>query len=287
MEIVREVDRMQEISNALKQKGEIITLIPTMGALHKGHLKLMEEAKKSGDILIISIFVNPTQFGPSEDFDSYPRVFEQDKSLALELGVDYIFYPSVEEMYPEGFLSYVYVEEHSKKLCGKSRPVHFRGVTTVVAKLFNIIKPHKAFFGWKDAQQLIIIKKMAKDLNIDVEVVGVDTVRESDGLAISSRNKYLTKEERKQASSLYSSLKGAKELIASGVVDANIVRRRILDELAIMNLVKIDYVEIVDMETLNPIDEIKEDTLIALAAYVGKARLIDNVIINKENLTDN
>lgn len=284
MEIVREAKTMQKISESLKLQGKIITLVPTMGALHKGHLKLMEEAKIAGDILVISIFVNPTQFGPNEDYERYPHVLEKDKKLAEEVGVDYIFYPSAEEMYPANFSTYVTVEEYSKKLCGKSRPTHFRGVTTIVTKLLNIIKPHKAFFGWKDAQQLIIIMKMVKDLNIDVEIIGVDTVREPDGLALSSRNEYLTKEERKQALSIFSSLKGAKEIISNGVINATIVKRRIVDELNLMNLLKVDYIEIVDMETLNPVNEIKENTLIAIAAYVGKTRLIDNVIIRKEDL---
>ena len=286
MEVIKEAKTMQDISESLRRTGKIITLVPTMGALHKGHLKLMEEAKNAGDILVISIFVNPTQFGPDEDYERYPRAFENDKKLAEGVGVDYIFHPVVEEMYPANFSTYVTVEEYSKKLCGKSRPTHFRGVATIVTKLFSIIKPHKAFFGWKDAQQVIIIKKMVKDLNIDVEVISIETVREPDGLALSSRNEYLSKEERKQALSVSSSLRGVKELVANGVVDATVIKRRIIDELMLMNLIKIDYVEIVDMETLNPVNKIKDDTLIALAVYVGKTRLIDNVRIIKEDLSE-
>jgi len=284
MEVVKEAKTMQDISESLRRTGKIITLVPTMGVLHQGHLKLMEEAKNAGDILVISIFVNPTQFGPNEDYERYPRAFENDKKLAEGIGVDYIFYPSVEEMYPKNFSTYVTVEEYSKKLCGKSRPTHFRGVTTIVAKLFNIIKPHKAFFGWKDAQQLIIIKKMVKDLNMDVEVIGIEIIREPDGLALSSRNEYLSKEERKQALSLSSSLRGVKELVINGVVDTAIIKRRIVDELMLMNLIKIDYVEIVVMTNLDPINQIKEDTLIAIAVWIGKTRLIDNIIIRKEDL---
>ena len=284
MEVIKEAKTMQDISESLRKAGRIITLVPTMGALHQGHLKLMEEAKNAGDILVISIFVNPTQFGPNEDYERYPRAFENDKKLADGIGVDYIFYPSVEEMYPENFSTYVTVEEYSKKLCGKSRPTHFRGVTTIVAKLFSIIKPHKAFFGWKDAQQLIIIKKMVKDLNMDVEVIGIEIVREPDGLALSSRNEYLSKEERRQALSVSSSLRGVKELVTNSVVDTAVIKRRIVDELMLMNLIKIDYVEIVDMETLNPVNKSKEDTLIAIAVWIGKTRLIDNIIIRKEDL---
>jgi pantoate--beta-alanine ligase len=242
----------------------------------------MRQGRKRGDCLVISIFVNPTQFGPAEDFDRYPRDLKQDLRLAQGVGVDIVFTPSVQEIYPDGFQTYVEVERVTQNLCGISRPRHFRGVTTVVAKLFNIVKPHLAFFGQKDYQQLIAIKQMVKDLNMDIEVIGMPTIRETDGLAMSSRNTYLNPKKRKEAARLYRSLLKGKDLFALGERNAAIILqevRRIIEE---DKAAVIDYIKICDAHTLEDIEEIKGEAVIALAVKMGKTRLIDNIILKEE-----
>jgi pantoate--beta-alanine ligase len=279
MNIFRSAAEMQAWANEARLSGNTISLVPTMGFLHEGHVALMREGKKRGDVLVISVFVNPAQFGAGEDYESYPRDLEGDAEKAAEAGADIIFAPSAKEMYPSDFQTYVDVENVTQNLCGLSRPTHFRGVTTVVTKLFNIIKPHVAVFGEKDFQQLITIRQMVKDLNMDIEVVGMPIVREEDGLAMSSRNKHLTPEEREAALCLVASLDRAAELHQGGE------RRsaRILDEaLKVINeqpLATIDYVKICSAETLEDIDTLDGIGLMALAVRIGTTRLIDNRIL--------
>nr|WP_129408700.1 pantoate--beta-alanine ligase [Marinitoga lauensis] len=261
------------------KEGKSIGFVPTMGYLHKGHLSLVEQARKDNDIVVVSIFVNPTQFGPNEDFDRYPRDLNRDMELLKPYNVDYIFHPDVNEMYSKDHSTYVEEIKLTKVLCGKSRPGHFRGVTTIVTKLFNIIRPTRAYFGQKDAQQFRVLRKMVNDLNMDVEMVEMPIIREEDGLAMSSRNIYLNSEERKQALALSKSLKKAKELYENGERNANIIKaemRKIFNE---NPLVKVDYIEIVDEYNLENVNIIENKVLVAVAAFVGKARLIDNVIL--------
>ena len=280
MQVVADVKEMQRLSEVWRREGKIISFVPTMGYLHEGHLALMKMARKKGDVLVISIFVNPTQFGPGEDFERYPRDMERDKQLAESVGVDVIFAPEVQDMYPEGYQTFVEVIEITKPLCGRSRPGHFRGVTTVVAKLFNIVKPHVAVFGEKDFQQLQVIRRMVKDLNMDVEVLGHPIVREKDGLAMSSRNVYLSPEERQAALRISRSLGVARELVAQGVREAPEVLRKVREVLTPDEGLKIDYVELRDPETLKEVSHINGPTLLAIAAFVGKTRLIDNAVIS-------
>ncbi len=280
MRIVYEPFEMQEIANKYREWGKTIGFVPTMGYLHEGHMSLVKKAKKDNDVVFVSIFVNPAQFAPNEDLDKYPRDIKRDEEMLKKEGVDFLFYPTVENMYPDNFQTYVTVEKLTKVLEGASRPTHFRGVTTVVNKLFNITKPHRAYFGKKDAQQLIVIKRMVKDLNMDIEIVGMPIVREEDGLAMSSRNKYLNQEERKEAICLYESLQKAKELIESGIEDAQQIRNE-MD--AVINSYKIPRIDYININSLTSLDELKEvkkgDTLISLAVFVGKTRLIDNLWI--------
>ncbi len=280
MRIVYEPYEMQEIANKYREWGKTIGFVPTMGYLHKGHLSLVKEAKKNNDVTFVSIFVNPTQFAPNEDLDKYPRDIERDEELLKREGVDFLFYPTVENMYPDGFQTYVNVENLTQVLEGASRPTHFRGVTTVVSKLFNITKPHRAYFGKKDAQQLIVIKKMVEDLNFDVEIVGLPIVRESDGLAMSSRNKYLNKKEREEAVCLYKSLQKAKEMIDKGTNDAETIKQEMRKIIEKYEIPKIDYISINSLSELKELKKIEKDnTLISLAVFVGKTRLIDNLWI--------
>ncbi len=280
MRIVYEPYEMQEIANKYREWGKTIGFVPTMGYLHKGHLSLVKEAKKNNDVTFVSIFVNPTQFAPNEDLDKYPRDIERDEELLKKEGVDFLFYPTVENMYPNGFQTYVSVESLTQVLEGASRPTHFRGVTTVVSKLFNITKPHRAYFGKKDAQQLIVIKKMVEDLNFDVEIVGLPIVREEDGLAMSSRNKYLNKKEREEAVCLYQSLQRAKEMIDNGTDDAETIKREMYKTINKYEIPKIDYISINSLSELKELEKIeKGNTLISLAVFVGKTRLIDNLWI--------
>ncbi|MFA4044031.1 MAG: hypothetical protein HZRFUVUK_000814 [Candidatus Fervidibacterota bacterium] len=279
MKVITSVSEMQECAMKLRSEGKVIGFVPTMGYFHEGHLSLMRRARNECDIVVVSIFVNPIQFGPGEDYERYPRDVERDLKMAEGVGVDIVFCPSVEEMYPEGYATYVNVERLTEGLCGAFRPGHFRGVTTVVTKLFNIVMPHKAYFGEKDYQQLVVIKRMVKDLNFPIEIVPCPTIRESDGLAMSSRNVYLSQEEREAALSLYRSLMTAKVLFEKGERNASVLRKVVEEGLCSSELVKPQYVEVVDAETLEPIERIERDAVIAVAAFVGKARLIDNVIL--------
>ncbi len=278
MEIVKTIKEVREKIKAAKIEGKSVGFVPTMGFLHEGHLSLIRRARRENDLVIVSIFVNPTQFGPNEDFESYPRDLDKDSQKCKEAGADLVFAPSAEEMYVENFSTFVEVEgEITKKLCGASRPVFFKGITTVVTKLFNIVLPHRAYFGQKDAQQVAVIKKMVRDLNFDIEIVPCPLIREEDGLAMSSRNIYLNEEERKAALILSKSLFMAKEKIEAGEREASKIRGFIMDNIKTEPLVQIDYVEIVDGKTLERLDVIKGDVLIALAANIGKARMIDNI----------
>lgn len=270
-------DIKKEINNMIKE-GKTIGFVPTMGYLHEGHLSLMRRAKSENDVVVISIFVNPTQFGPGEDLESYPRDLKRDKELAQSAGVDILFNPEVKEMYPIGFNSYIYPDEKlTNKLCGESRPGHFKGVTTIVGKLFNIITPNRAYFGQKDAQQVAVIKKMVNDLNFNTDIVPCPIVREGDGLALSSRNTYLNEVERNDATNISKSLFMAEAMINNGKREVKIIKQAIIDKIKIIKNSDIDYVKIVDANTLEIISKIEGEVLIALAIKVGKTRLIDNI----------
>lgn len=279
MEVITSVSEMQSRAAKLRSDGKVIGFVPTMGYFHEGHLSLMRRARSECDIVVVSIFVNPIQFVPGEDYERYPRDVERDLRMAEGVGVDIVFHPSVEEMYPEGYATYVNVERLTEGLCGAFRPGHFRGVTTVVAKLFNIVMPHRAYFGEKDYQQLVVIKRMVRDLNFPIEIVPCPTVREEDGLAMSSRNVYLLPDERKAALSLSRGLMAAQKMFMSGERDAATLKRIVEEHLRSSELVRPQYVEVVDAETLEPIERVERDAVIAVAAFVGKARLIDNVIL--------
>lgn len=281
MKIFETIDQLREALRKYKS-GQTIGFVPTMGYLHRGHLSLVEQSKKENDVTVVSIFVNPTQFGPGEDFDSYPRDAERDERLLRELAVDVVFYPLIKEIYPEGYATYVEVEKLGNVLCGKSRPTHFRGVTTVVLKLLNIVSPTCAYFGRKDAQQAIIIKKMVKDLNLDVTIQTLPIVRDTDGLALSSRNAYLSAQERKAALSLSRTLEKAKIEIEQGRRDASVIKELIQKEIGKYPLVSVDYVEVVSLDALKKIKTITVDnTLVAAAIWVGKTRLIDNFTLGE------
>ena len=273
------IQEMREYSAECRGRGKSIGFVPTMGALHDGHLSLIRKSAAENDITIVSIFVNPTQFGANEDLDKYPRTLERDVELSESAGADIIFAPTADEMYGTDYQTYVNVENLTQNLCGQSRPTHFRGVTTVVVKLVNITLPNRAYFGQKDAQQLSVITKMVTDLNMSVEIIPCPIVRESDGLAMSSRNVYLSAEERRQAAVLYQSLCKAKSLIESGETRAEIIKEKITSMLNDNNLGIIDYVEIVDFGTLKPVETVKPATLIAIAVKFGNTRLIDNIIV--------
>lgn len=279
MEVITSVSEMQSRAAKLRSDGKVIGFVPTMGYFHEGHLSLMRRARSECDIVVVSIFVNPIQFVPGEDYERYPRDVERDLRMAEGVGVDIVFHPSVEEMYPEGYATYVNVEGLTEGLCGAFRPGHFRGVTTVVAKLFNIVMPHRAYFGEKDYQQLVVIKRMVRDLNFPIEIVPCPTVREEDGLAMSSRNVYLLPDERKAALSLSRGLMAAQKMFMSGERDAATLKRIVEEHLRSSELVRPQYVEVVDAETLEPIERVERDAVIAVAAFVGKARLIDNVVL--------
>lgn len=278
MKIIRRIKKIQEYVSQAKKAGKTIGFVPTMGALHEGHLSLIRQAGKENDVVVVSIFVNPTQFGPKEDYKKYPRPLAKDTRLAKSAGADVIFNPSAAEMYPAGYQTYVEVGKITKVLCGTSRPGHFRGVATVVNKLFNAVPADKAYFGQKDYQQVQVIKQMVKDLNIAVQVVTCPIIREQDGLAMSSRNQYLNAEERKSAICLYEALKVAKAMIKSRIKDTSKIKKEIRNIVESNLLAKVDYIEIVNAETLEPIKMIKGKVVIALAVYVGKTRLIDNMV---------
>ncbi len=287
MIISENIKQTREQIKEWKRQGLRVGLVPTMGYLHEGHQSLMEAAKKDNDKVAVSVFVNPIQFGPNEDFASYPRDFEKDAALCEKAGVDLIFHPKAEEMYDEDFCTYVDMDGLTKELCGKSRPTHFRGVQTVVCKLFHILPADRAYFGQKDAQQLAVIKKMVRDLSMDIEIVGCPIIREADGLAKSSRNTYLNEQERKAALVLSISLAKGKEMAEGGERDAAKIKdciKRIIEQ---ERLAQIDYVEVVDFSDITPIgnlDEAKEGTVLcAIAVFIGKTRLIDNFIFSVKN----
>lgn len=277
MKIIKTVAEMR---NELKQQSGTIGFVPTMGFLHKGHLSLVERAKKEVDVVVMSIFVNPLQFGPNEDFDRYPRDLNRDAELAEKAGVDFIFYPDVKEMYPETPLTHIHVEKIIERLCGKNRPGHFAGVATVVSKLFHIIQPDRAYFGLKDAQQVAVIEQMVRDLNFPVTIVPCPIVREEDGLAMSSRNVYLSAEERKQALVIHQSLKQAKDLLVKGeLIEARDVIRFISEQIQTQPLARIEYVEALSYPKLEPVERLDEQpSIVAVAVYFGKTRLIDNFL---------
>lgn len=279
MNICYTVDNVRAQVCAWKKEGLTIGFVPTMGYLHEGHRSLMEAARKENDKVVVSIFVNPMQFGPSEDLESYPRDLEKDAALCEGVGVDLIFHPEPEEMYKEGFCSYVDMNGLTTELCGKTRPTHFRGVQTVVLKLFNIVTPDNAYFGQKDAQQLAVIKRMVTDLNVDITIHGCPIIREEDGLAKSSRNTYLNPEEREAALILSKSLAVGKSLVEAGEKDATKVKAVITEKIRSEPLAKIDYVDVVDFDTITPTDVVSGTTLVAIAVYIGKTRLIDNFIV--------
>ena len=279
MKISGKIDEVRAQVKEWKKQGLAVALVPTMGYLHEGHKSLMERARKENDKVVVSIFVNPMQFGPNEDLESYPRDLDRDSKICEAAGVDLIFHPEVEEMYGPDFHAYVDMHTLPEKLCGASRPVHFRGVQTVVSKLFHIIPADRAYFGQKDAQQLAIIRRMVMDLNFDIEIIGCPIIREEDGLAKSSRNTYLSEEERKQAVILNQSLEAAMDAINAGEKDAAKVKQIIIDKLHTCPLAKIDYVEVVSFDTIQPIEKVEGAVLIAIAVYIGTTRLIDNRII--------
>jgi len=279
MKIIRTVKAMQLEADGLRMAGKHIGFVPTMGALHAGHLSLIHCAKEEADVVVVSIFVNPTQFGPAEDLDAYPRDFKRDEALVAGAGADFIFYPAVEEMYPEPYHTIVSVDTLTEKLCGASRPGHFAGVTTVVTKLFNAVKPHVAVFGQKDYQQVAVIRRMVVDLNMDVEVVSAPIVREADGLAMSSRNAYLSPGEREDALALSSALEEAERMILSGVRDTGRLWEAIESRVMKKASARIDYIAMVDPDTLEAVESVGQRILIALAVFVGKTRLIDNRLI--------
>ena len=279
MQIATTINEVRTQVKAWKKEGCSVGFVPTMGYLHEGHGSLISRARKENDKVIVSIFVNPMQFGPGEDLESYPRDLDKDSVYCESLGADLIFHPEPEEMYTDGFCSYVDMSVLTEELCGLSRPVHFRGVCTVVNKLFNIVQPDRAYFGQKDAQQLAIIKRMVQDLNMDLEIIGCPIVREEDGLAKSSRNTYLSAEERQAALVLSKAVKLGQELMAGGETDA----KKVVSEMSALiekePLARIDYVKAVDGLTMQQIDTVKAPMLVALAVYIGKTRLIDNFMI--------
>jgi pantoate--beta-alanine ligase len=281
MELVRRIHMMRELSREARSRGRKIALVPTMGALHDGHLSLVRRARELADFVVVSVFVNPKQFGPAEDFDHYPRDLARDTDLCIQEGVEYLFSPSAEEMYPRGYRTYVDVEGLSSVYEGARRPGHFRGVATVVLKLFNIVQPHFAFFGQKDGQQALILRKMVEDLNVGVEMIVCPTQRDTDGLALSSRNVYLSREQREAALSLHRALEKARTMVEEqGVRDARQVERSMRGVLDATAELKTDYLAITDAKDLRPVDVIDDEVMIALAAWIGEVRLIDNVVVS-------
>lgn len=280
MRIVRTISEMRGISAAARHEGKLIGLVPTMGALHAGHIELALKARSECGIVIMSIFINPIQFGPNEDYKAYPRTLEADAAKAQEAGVDYIFAPSAQEMYPREPLTHVDVDKLTEHLCGASRPGHFRGVATVVAKLFNITRPDRAYFGMKDAQQLRVIRRMNEDLDFGITIVPVPIVREDDGLAMSSRNAYLSAMDRERAVVLSRSLKLAQQLVASGETSSSAIKAA-MEKLILSEVpdAKVDYIEVVDDDTVQPVQRVTGPALIALAVKIGSTRLIDNVTV--------
>lgn len=280
MRIISSIREMQQQAERWRSEGKKIALVPTMGYLHRGHFSLMRAVRDKADLVVASIFVNPTQFGPGEDFERYPRDLDRDSSLAAEAGVDVIFSPAVAEMYPAGYQTYVEVAEVTLPLCGQNRPGHFRGVTTVVTKLFNIVKPHLAIFGEKDFQQLVAIRRMAGDLSMDVEIIGHPIVRETDDLALSSRNVYLNPEQRSSALRLNRALKEAQRLIDAGERQSETILSKVKEILQQGGDVRIDYAQLCRPDTLEDVSQVEDPVLLALAVRVGATRLIDNRVLS-------
>ena len=281
MELLKTLDDMKAWSRQVRVDGNTLGLVPTMGYLHEGHLSLARKSMSVCDRTVVSIFVNPTQFGPHEDLDTYPRDMEADQQELERLGVDALFLPTAEDMYPEGFQTFVHVEEITDKLCGKSRRELFRGVTTIVLKLFNIVQPHSAFFGEKDRQQLEVIRKMVGDLNLDIKIVGLPIVREPGGLAMSSRNRYLGNDERKTAQSLHEALQQAQQLVKQGESSVETIRSRMRNIIEREGQAQVDYISVCDPKGFEELEEVQGEAMIALAVHVGKARLIDNCLIER------
>ncbi len=280
MKIAGTVAEVREQVKQWRKEGLTVGLVPTMGFLHEGHKSLIDRAVKENDRVVVSVFVNPTQFGPNEDFESYPRDMDKDSALCEAAGASLIFHPEPSEMYLDGYSTFVDMSTLTGELCGKTRPIHFRGVCTVVSKLFNIVTPDRAYFGQKDAQQLAVIRHMVRDLNFGIEIVGCPIIREEDGLAKSSRNTYLNAEERAAATILSKALKEGKAALESGERDAAKVKQIVTDKINSEKLSKIDYVEIVDWNNLEPVEKVTDDVLCAVAVYIGKTRLIDNFIFS-------
>ncbi len=280
MEVAKTIEAVRSMVKIARGKGSKIGLVPTMGALHIGHISLIEAAVKECDFVVVSIFVNPTQFGPGEDFEKYPRPLEADLEICREAGVDVVFAPEPRHIYPAENVTWVTVEKLTKSLCGRSRPVHFRGVTTVCAKLFNIVAPDAAYFGQKDAQQAIVIKRMVADLNMPLEIVICSTVREANGLAVSSRNQYLTAQQKKDAANIYKSLQTCLKMIDAGTMETHQIIAEMEKILQQIPSGQIEYVSIVDAETLESIGKIAGKVLAAVAVKIGPARLIDNILVD-------
>jgi len=283
MEIINRKQRMASIARKLRRENRSVGFVPTMGALHEGHLTLVKEARQMSDVVIVSIFVNPTQFGPNEDFKRYPRDLTSDAALLAEYEVDYVFAPDVDEIYVPGFSTYVYVEGLTETLEGASRPGHFRGVATVVTILFNTVRPDLAFFGSKDAQQVGVVKRLTRDLGFEIEIVVVPTVREESGLAMSSRNAYLTPEERDAATVIFQALRDAKIAFRNGERNAANIAQIVESKITSEPLARVDYVAVVNNDTLEPVEKIDDsEALVAVAVRFGKVRLIDNIILNRK-----
>ncbi len=280
MQIIREIDQMQQTAESIRLEGKKIGLVPTMGYLHEGHLSLVRQIRPDCHLLVVSIFVNPAQFAPGEDLDQYPRDFNRDEELCRREKVDIVFYPEAGQMYPPPYDTYVEVENLTETLCGASRPGHFRGVTTVVAKLFHIVKPHLAIFGEKDFQQAVVLKKMVRDLNFDVRIMTGPIVREEDGLALSSRNKYLDGEDRRNAAGLYKSLEQARRQVEKGERNPEVIIKTMEESISRIPNAEIDYIAVVNESTLEPVRKINDQSLIMLAVFIGKTRLIDNIRLN-------
>ena len=279
MKIVSTVEQVREEVKKWRQQGLTVGLVPTMGYLHEGHKSLIDKAVAQNDKVVVSVFVNPIQFGPTEDLATYPRDLERDAALCEDAGAALIFHPEKEDMYFDDFCTYIDMDGLTKGLCGKTRPIHFRGVCTVVGKLFNIVHPDRAYFGQKDAQQLAVVRRMVRDLNFDLEIVGCPIIREEDGLAKSSRNTYLSEEERKAAVILHKGLVKGEEMVRGGEKDVKKVLNTITEIIESEPLAKIDYVEAVDFDNIETIDTIEGSVLVAVAVYIGKTRLIDNFIV--------
>ena len=280
MQVTKTVKETRDLIKNWKREGKTIGLVPTMGFLHEGHASLIKRCREENDIVVVSDFVNPTQFGPTEDLEAYPRDFKRDSELCESLGADVIFHPEPEDMYhdPHAFVS---IDTLSDTLCGKTRPIHFKGVCTVVSKLFNIVTPDRAYFGQKDAQQLAVIKRMVRDLSFGIEIIGCPIVREEDGLAKSSRNTYLNSEERKAATVIFKALNAGRYMIMNGETDVSEIISFIKSQIETEPLAKIDYVKAVDADSIEPVNEIKGNVLVAAAVYFGKTRLIDNFIAER------